>query len=42
MVALPSHQRYFELCRRLAFAEGVDRLLLLKLMAEELMLPKLP
>jgi hypothetical protein len=30
----------FELHQGLVFAEGVDRLHLLKLMAEELMLPK--
>jgi hypothetical protein len=40
MVALPTHRWYFELHQRLSFAEGVDRLQLLKLMAKELMLPK--
>jgi hypothetical protein len=39
-VALPTHQRCSELHQILALAEGVDRLRLLKLMAEELMLPK--
>jgi hypothetical protein len=39
MVALPIHRWYFELHQRLSFAEGVDCLQLLKLMAEELMLP---
>jgi hypothetical protein len=40
MVALPTHRWYFELHQGLSFAKGVDRLQLLKLMAEELMLPK--
>jgi hypothetical protein len=40
MVALPAHWWYFELRPRLAFAEGVDRLHLLKLVAEDLMLLK--
>jgi hypothetical protein len=40
MVALPTHWGYFELRQRLDLAEDVDRLHLLQLMAEELMLPK--
>jgi hypothetical protein len=41
-VALPTHRRFSELPRRLAFAKGVDLLHSLKLIAEELMLPKVP
>jgi hypothetical protein len=39
-VALPTYRGHFGLCRRLALTEDVDCLRLLKLMAEELMLPK--
>jgi hypothetical protein len=40
VVPSPTYRGYFELCQRLAFAEGIDHLYLLKLMAEELMLPE--